>query len=122
MPAPMLREGVETPVIDRVREGLDMDEFLALQEMLHVTEEKLAGLLGMSRATLHRRKKAGRPDRGESDRLVRYARLLSHPASARSIGRMCDPRSERATAKWLKARSALGELLKLPRRQPRKET
>lgn len=28
------------------------------------------------------------------------------------IGRMCAPRSERATAKWLKERSALGELLK----------
>jgi transposase len=28
------------------------------------------------------------------------------------IGRMCAPRSERATAKWLKEKSALGELLK----------
>ena len=33
-------------------------------------------------------------------------------ALANIIGRMCVPRSERATAKWLKEKSALGELLK----------
>ena len=33
-------------------------------------------------------------------------------ALANIIGRMCNPRSERATAKWLKEKSALGELLK----------
>lgn len=33
-------------------------------------------------------------------------------ALANIIGRMCAPRSERATAKWLKEKSALGELLK----------
>ncbi len=76
------REGVEAPIIQRVRDGLEMEEFLALQEMLEVTEERLAGLLGMSRATLHRRKKAGNLDRAESDRLVRYARLLSHAIAA----------------------------------------
>lgn len=81
-PTLKFREGLEAPVINRVREGLDMDEFLALQEMLEVTEERLAGLLGMSRATLHRRKKVRRLDRTESDRLVRYARLLSHAAAA----------------------------------------
>ena len=82
LPTAMVREGVEAPMINRVREGLDMAEFQALQEMLGVTEERLAGLLGMSRATLHRRKKGGRLDRSESDRLVRYARLLSHAAAA----------------------------------------
>ena len=82
MPTPKVSEGAEVPVIQRVREGLEMGEFQALREMLEVTEERLAGLLGMSRATLHRRKKAGRLDRSESDRLVRYARLLSHAAAA----------------------------------------
>ncbi|MES2476127.1 MAG: antitoxin Xre/MbcA/ParS toxin-binding domain-containing protein [Verrucomicrobiota bacterium] len=82
MPTQKVREGVEAPIIDRVRQGLDMEEFQALQEMLGVTEERLAGLLGMSRATLHRRKKVGILDRSESDRLVRYARLLSHAAAA----------------------------------------
>ena len=33
-------------------------------------------------------------------------------ALANIIGRMCNPRSERATAKWLEEKSALGELLK----------
>jgi putative toxin-antitoxin system antitoxin component (TIGR02293 family) len=38
--------------------------------------EKLAGVLGMSRATLHRRKLQGRIDKEESEKLVRYQRLL----------------------------------------------
>ncbi len=81
-PTARVREGVEAPIIDRVREGLEMEEFQSLREMLEVTEERLAGFLGMSRATLHRRKKGGRLDRSESDRLVRYARLLSHASAA----------------------------------------
>jgi putative toxin-antitoxin system antitoxin component (TIGR02293 family) len=37
--------------------------------------ERLGGLLSISRATLHRRKAAGRLDSVESDRVVRFARL-----------------------------------------------
>jgi putative toxin-antitoxin system antitoxin component (TIGR02293 family) len=33
-------------------------------------------MLGISKATLHRRKAAGRLDPAESDRVVRYARLM----------------------------------------------
>jgi putative toxin-antitoxin system antitoxin component (TIGR02293 family) len=50
--------------------------------MLGLSEDRLAALLGMSRATLHRRKKAGHLDRMESDRLVRYARLFSRAGAA----------------------------------------
>lgn len=79
----VLRETAEAPpIIERVRDGLKMDEFHALQEMLEVSEERLGSLLGMSRATLHRRKKAGALDRTESDRLVRYARLISRATEA----------------------------------------
>jgi putative toxin-antitoxin system antitoxin component (TIGR02293 family) len=63
-------------LISRVRDGLPMVEFYSTREMLGVSEEKLAALLGISRATLHRRKKTGHLDRMESDRLVRYARLF----------------------------------------------
>ena len=63
-------------VIGKVRDGLLMSEFHALRDMLGLTEERLAGLLGLSRATLHRRKAGGTLDRAASDRLVRYARLL----------------------------------------------
>lgn len=81
-PSAVLREPEAAYVIDRVRVGLHMEEFHAMQDLLAVTEERLAALLGMSRATLHRRKKAGHLDRSESDRLVRYARLFTRASSA----------------------------------------
>ncbi|MCW1922602.1 DUF2384 domain-containing protein [Luteolibacter arcticus] len=73
----VLREPEAAYMIDKVRDGLPMTEFHTLREMLGLTEERLAGLLGMSRATLHRRKTGGTLDRAASDRLVRYARLLN---------------------------------------------
>ena len=73
----VLREPETAYVVGKVREGLPFDEFHALQEMLGLTEERMGALLGMSRATLHRRKKSGHLDRTESDRLVRYARVLT---------------------------------------------
>lgn len=84
LPSPglVLREPEAAYVVDHVRVGLPMAEFHAMQELLSVTEERLAALLGMSRATLHRRKKSGSLDRSESDRLVRYARLFSRACSA----------------------------------------
>ncbi len=90
--AESLLKSPEAPyLINRVRDGLPMAEFHSAREMLGLSEEKLAALLGMSRATLHRRKKSGHLDRMESDRLVRYARLfhratevMGNPANARS--------------------------------------
>ena len=38
--------------------------------------EKLFPLLGISKATHHRRKASGKLDAGESDRVVRFARLM----------------------------------------------
>jgi putative toxin-antitoxin system antitoxin component (TIGR02293 family) len=78
----VLREPEAPSLINRVRDGLPMAEFHAAREMLGVSEERLAALLGMSRATLHRRKKSGHLDRAESDRLVRYARLFSRAIAA----------------------------------------
>ncbi|MEO5916539.1 MAG: antitoxin Xre-like helix-turn-helix domain-containing protein [Luteolibacter sp.] len=69
-------------MIDKVRDGLPFAEFHTMQELLNVTEERMGAWLGMSRATLHRRKKLGTLDRAESDRLVRYARILSHATAA----------------------------------------
>jgi putative toxin-antitoxin system antitoxin component (TIGR02293 family) len=89
----VLREPEAAYVISKVRDGLSFDEFHALQEMLGVTEEKLGALLGMSRATLHRRKKTGHLDRSESDRLVRYARILNCVTAFYQ--------SHEAAAKWL---------------------
>jgi putative toxin-antitoxin system antitoxin component (TIGR02293 family) len=77
----ILREEVSY-MIGKVRDGLPFAEFHVMREMLGVTEERLGAWLGMSRATLHRRKKSGVLDRAESDLLVRYARLMSHATAA----------------------------------------
>ena len=80
--------------IRRIRGGLPVAEFGALAEWLGMSGEELAPLLGISRATLHRRKTAGHLDPPESERLVRFARLL-----ARATGVLG---SEAAARKWLK--------------------
>ena len=78
----MLREPEAPYVLNRVRAGLPMAEFRTARALLDVSEERLAGLLGMSRATLHRRKKSGHLDRAESDRLVRFVRLFARACEA----------------------------------------
>lgn len=78
----VLREPEAPYLVGRVRDGLAMGEFHAARELLGLTEERFSALLGMSRATLHRRKKTGHLDRAESDRLVRFARLFSRATSA----------------------------------------
>lgn len=89
----VLREPEAAYMVERVRDGLDFGEFHIFREMIGVTEERLGALLGMSRATLHRRKKTGHLDRSESDRLVRYARIF-HCVNAFL-------QSPAAAAKWL---------------------
>ena len=91
----LLREPEAPYLIERVRDGLPMAECHATRELLGLNEERLGGLLGMSRATLHRRKKSGHLDRAESDRLVRYARLVARACAA--LGGMEGARS------WLAA-------------------
>ena len=63
-------------LIALVRAGLPVSELDALQNILDVPIEKLAPKLGISKATLHRRKAAGRLEADESDRVVRFARLM----------------------------------------------
>ena len=53
-----------------------MGELDALQNSLDVPIDKLAPKLGISKATLHRRKTAGRLEPDESDKVVRFARLM----------------------------------------------
>jgi putative toxin-antitoxin system antitoxin component (TIGR02293 family) len=63
-------------LIALVRAGLPVSELDTLQNILDVPIEKLAPKLGISKATLHRRKAAGHLDPDESDRVVRFARLM----------------------------------------------
>jgi putative toxin-antitoxin system antitoxin component (TIGR02293 family) len=62
--------------IGRIEAGLSFRAVQNLQKALAIPMETLASVLGMSRATLHRRKNQGKIDKGESERLVRYQRLL----------------------------------------------
>jgi putative toxin-antitoxin system antitoxin component (TIGR02293 family) len=63
-------------VIQSLKAGLPISELDALQASLALPMERLVPMLGISKATLHRRKAAGRLDPAESDRVVRYARLM----------------------------------------------
>lgn len=74
---PGSRESIPRPVlVARVREGLPSSELVELQKALGVSEARLADLLGLSRATLKRRKASKRLDELLSDRVVRFARLF----------------------------------------------
>jgi len=75
--ATLRRKGVTVhQQIERIHAGLSFQAVQNLQRALDLPLEKMAAVLGMSRATLHRRKTQGKIDQHESERLVRYQRLL----------------------------------------------
>ena len=63
-------------IIGAVQIGFGIEEMEGLRVVLGVPIEGLAAKLGISKATLHRRKAAGKLDPAESDRVVRFARLM----------------------------------------------
>ena len=63
-------------LIEVLRVGLPVQELDDLQASLDVPMDKLFPMLGISKATLHRRKAEGRLDQAESDRVVRFAKLM----------------------------------------------
>jgi len=67
-----------TKLIERIQKGLRFSELKTLQDTLDLPFEKLAAKLCISRSTLQRRKAAGRLSRDESDKVVRFSRLLGH--------------------------------------------
>jgi putative toxin-antitoxin system antitoxin component (TIGR02293 family) len=69
-------------VIESIKRGLPIAELNALQDTLQVPIDQLASRLGISRATLHRRKTEGRLDSEESDRVVRFAKLFGKAIEA----------------------------------------
>ncbi|MFO1458616.1 MAG: RES domain-containing protein [Verrucomicrobiota bacterium] len=70
-----------TPLIWSLQSGLPFAELDDIQQNLGIPMEKLVPVLGISKASLHRRKAVGRLDPAESDRVVRLARLLGQAAS-----------------------------------------
>jgi putative toxin-antitoxin system antitoxin component (TIGR02293 family) len=64
-------------VTARVKAGLPAAEFDALRVLLGLTVEDLADKVGISTATLSRRRQSGQSlDAGHGDRLLRFARLF----------------------------------------------
>ncbi len=64
-------------LVEALQVGLPFQELQDLQAGLAVPTEKLAPMLGISKATFHRRKgDASKLSAAVSDRVVRYARLL----------------------------------------------
>lgn len=68
-------------VVAQLKDGLPFRELEELRERFDLPMDRLAAHLGISRATLHRRKVGGRLEMGESDRVLRYARLLGLAAA-----------------------------------------
>lgn len=64
-------------LVQMLQAGLPFGELEDLQASLAIPSERLAPMLGISKATLHRRKgTAGKLPPAVSDRVLRYARLL----------------------------------------------
>jgi putative toxin-antitoxin system antitoxin component (TIGR02293 family) len=67
-------------LIQRIQKGLRFSELKTLQHTLDLPFEKLAAKLCISRSTLQRRKAAGRLTPDESDKVIRYSRLVRQAA------------------------------------------
>ena len=65
-----------TELIRRIQKGLRFSELETLQSSIDLPFEQLAAKLSISRSTLQRRKSAGRLSPDESDKVVRFSRLL----------------------------------------------
>ncbi|PYI59859.1 MAG: hypothetical protein DMC59_04790 [Verrucomicrobia bacterium] len=65
-----------TELIRKIQKGLRFSELETLQNSIDLPFEQLAAKLSISRSTLQRRKAAGRLSPDESDRVMRYSRLL----------------------------------------------
>lgn len=70
-----LKQKQTRSIIQEIQAGLLIQELNVFQRTLNVAMERLIPMLGISKATFHRRKEAGRLGADESDKLIRYARL-----------------------------------------------
>ncbi|GDY19765.1 antitoxin [Verrucomicrobiota bacterium] len=71
-----LSRSAPSALIRSLKAGFPIRMLDELRGKLDLPMEKLVPMLGISKATLHRRMLAGRLDPAESDRVVRYTRLL----------------------------------------------
>lgn len=64
-------------MIALIRGGLPVGDLENLSEKLEYPVEKLARKVGLSKATWHRRKHEGRLTQDESDKVIRFSRLMT---------------------------------------------
>jgi putative toxin-antitoxin system antitoxin component (TIGR02293 family) len=69
-----------TELIRKIQKGLRFSELETLQNSIDLPFEQLAAKLCISRSTLQRRKIAGRLSSDESDKVIRYTRLVRQAA------------------------------------------
>ena len=69
-----------TELIRQIQKGLRFSELETLQNSIDLPFEQLAVKLAISRSTLQRRKAAGRLSPDESDKVIRYSRLVRQAA------------------------------------------
>src|SRR3989440_9225767 len=67
-----------TELIRQIQKGLPFSDLKVLQGTIDMPFEQLAAKLSISRSTLQRRKAAGRLSPDESDKVMRFSRLLEH--------------------------------------------
>src|SRR5205823_9485334 len=67
-----------TELIRQIQKGLRFSELETLQNSIALPFEQLAAKLAISRSTLQRRKAVGRLSPDESDKVMRFSRLLEH--------------------------------------------
>src|SRR5256885_14644578 len=90
-----------TELIRQIQKGLRFTELETLQNSIDLPFEQLAAKLSISRSTLQRRKAAGRLSPDESDKVIRYSRLVRQAADffgdivrseERRVGKECRSR------------------------------
>ena len=89
------RQMNSTLFIEAINAGVPIQEFGSLQKILDVNAARLMGLIVLNKATFSRRKRTGRLDPSQSDRLVRYTLLTKKALEV--FGNLADARS------WLNA-------------------
>ena len=69
-----------TELIRQIQKGLPFSDLKVLQGSIDMPFEQLAAKLSISRSTLQRRRAAGRLSLDESDKVLRFSRLLRQAA------------------------------------------
>jgi putative toxin-antitoxin system antitoxin component (TIGR02293 family) len=101
-----LKSGNNDSIIKLIKHGIPISVFLSLQKEIDIPANKLASIINIPSRTLTRRKKEGKLQTDESERLFRIARLFDKATDV--LGSKEDARQ------WLKSpKKALGGLTPL---------